>query len=94
MLQPLAKNVLILLRLTVTAVSADAGIHKKTLSSGHGLDIAQRTKTLLKSNKEMEDIKIVKPLEDSGLIIKGVTQTIENEAENKGADFLVCYEVH
>ena len=42
----------------------------------------------------MEDIKIVKPLEDSSLIIKGVTQTIENEAENKGADFLVCYEVH
>ena len=94
MLQPLAKNVLILLRLTVTAVSADAWIHKKTLSSGHGLDIAQITKTLLKSNEEMEDIKIVKPLEDSGLIIKGVTQTIENEAENKGADFLVCYEVH
>ena len=36
-------------------------------------------------------IKTVKPLKDSGLLIKGVTQTIENEKKNKWVDFLVCY---
>ena len=37
-------------------------------------------------------MKLVMSLEDSGLLIKGVTQTIENETKkNKGVDFLVCY---
>ena len=36
--------------------------------------------TLLISNNEMEDIiKIVKSLEDSGLLLKEVTQTVQNE---------------
>ena len=40
------------------------------------------------SKKEMEDImKIVKPLQDSELLIKGVTQKIIY----KGVDFLVYY---
>ena len=40
------------------------------------------------SKKEMEDImKIVKPLGDSELLIKGVTQKIIY----KGVDFLVYY---
>ena len=39
----------------------------------------------------MKDImKTVKCLEDSGLLIKGVTQTTETEAKNKEMDFLVC----
>ena len=38
--------------------------------------------TLIISNDEKEDIvKIVKSLEDSGLLLKGVTETIENEAK-------------
>ena len=38
----------------------------------------------------MEDImKIAKSLRDSGLLIKGVTKTIENETRE--VDFLVCY---
>ena len=38
----------------------------------------------------MEDIiKIVKSLEDFGLLLKGVSETIQNEAEEQ--DFLVCY---
>ena len=38
--------------------------------------------TLLISNEEMEDImKIRKSLEDSGLIIKGASETIKNEAK-------------
>ena len=36
--------------------------------------------TLLISNNEMEDIiKTVKSLEDSGLLLKEVTQTVQNE---------------
>ena len=46
---------------------------KKILGSG--------TTTLIISNDEMEDIiKIVKPLEDSGLLLKWVTETIKKEA--------------
>ena len=40
----------------------------------------------------MEDIiKIVKSLEDSGLLLKGVTETVQNEVKEKKEDFLVCY---
>ena len=40
----------------------------------------------------MEDfIKIVKSLEDSGLLLKGVSETIQNEVKNKKEYFLVCY---
>ena len=40
------------------------------------------TATLIISNDEMEDImKIVKSLEDSSLLIKGVSGTIQNEAK-------------
>ena len=37
----------------------------------------------------MEDIiKIVKSLEDSGLLLKGVTETIQNEAKEQKGGFL------
>ena len=38
-------------------------------------------------------MKIIQSLEDSGSLIKDVTQTIENEKKekNKEEDFLVCY---
>ena len=41
----------------------------------------------------MEDIiKIVKSLEDSELLLKGVTETVQNEVNRtKKKDFLVCY---
>ena len=46
------------------------------------------TATLIISNHEMEDIKIVKYLEDSGLLLKGVSETVQNEAiEQKGGFF-------
>ena len=68
---PLAKSVLIPLELTVAASAADAGIHKKILGSGN-------TTTLIISNKDIEDlIKIVKSLEDSGLLLKGVTESFK-----------------
>ena len=66
-IKPLAKSVLIPLGLTAAASAADAGIHKKILGSGNT--------TLIVSNSDMKDLnKIVKSLEDSGLLLKGVTE--------------------
>ena len=74
-IQPLARNVLIPLGLTAEALEADAGIHKNILGSGHNT-------TLIISNCEMEDIlKVVKSLEDSGILLEGVRETIKNEAK-------------
>ena len=79
---PLAKSVLIPLGLTAAASVADAGIHKKILGSGN-------TTTLIISNKDMEDlIKMVKSLEDSGLLLKGVTESVQNEVKEQKGGFL------
>ena len=73
--KPLARSVLIPLGLTAAASAADAGIHKKILGSGNNI-------TLIKSNDKINDIiKIVKSLEDSGLLLKGVTETVQNEVK-------------
>ena len=78
---PLAKSVLIPLGLTAAASAADAGIHKKILGSGNT--------TLIISNKDMEDlIKIVKSLEDSGLLLNGVTESVKNEIKEQKSGFL------
>ena len=67
-IKPLAKSVLIPFRLTAAALAADAEIHKKILGSGNNT-------TLIISNDEIEDIiKLVKSLEDAGLLLKGVTE--------------------
>ena len=45
--------------------------------------------TLIISNEEMDDImKIVKSLEDSGLLIKGISETIKNDAKEQKRGFL------
>ena len=45
--------------------------------------------TLIISNEEMNDImKIVKFLEESGLLIKGVGETIKNETKEQKGGFL------
>ena len=70
-IQPLAKSGLIPLGLTAAASAADAGIHRKILGSGHNT-------TLIISNDEIKDIlKAVKSLEDSGLLLEGVNETIK-----------------
>ena len=77
-LKPLAKRVLIPLGLTAAASAADTGIHKKILSSG--------TTSLIILIEEMEEImKKIKSLKDSVFLLKGVSETIQNEAkEQKG----------
>ena len=67
------------LGLTAAASAADAGIHKKILGSGNRpSSSASQMTTLVISNNEMEDIiKIGKSLEDSGLLLEGVTETVK-----------------
>ena len=80
--KPLAKSVLIPLVLTASASTADAGIYKKILGS-------RDTTTLIISNDEMEDIiRIIKSLKDSGLLSKGVTETVQNEVKEQKGGFL------
>ena len=82
-IKPLAKSVLMPLGLTAAASAADAGIHKKILGSGHN------NTTLIISNDEMDDIlKIIKSLEDSGVLLKGVSETIQHEAKEQRGGFL------
>ena len=83
-LKSLAKSLLIQLGLTAAESAADAGIRKKVLESG--------VATLIISNEDMDDImKIVKSLEKSSLLIKGVSDTLKIKKKNKGVDFLACY---
>ena len=80
-IKPLAKRVLVPLGLTAVASVADAGIHKKIL--GHS------NTTLIISNDEMDNIlEIVKSLEDSGVLLKGFSETIQNEAKEQTGGFL------
>ena len=56
---------------------------KKILGSGHNNTI------LIISNDEMDDIlKIVKSLEDSGILLKSVSETIQDEAKEQRGGFL------
>ena len=69
-----AKNVLAPLGTTDAASAIDAGIRKKIHGSG--------TTTLIISNGEMNDImKIIQTIEDSNILLKGVTKTIKNETK-------------
>ena len=69
------------LGLTAAASATDAAIHKKMFGCG--------TTTLIISNEKMSDImKIIKSLEESGLLIKGVSQTIKNEVKEQKGGFL------
>ena len=85
---PLMKNVLellaksVLIPLGLTAASAtDAAIHKKMFGLG--------MTTLKISNEEMSDImKLVKSLDESGLLIKGVSEKTQNEAKEQKGEFL------
>ena len=67
------------LGLTAAASAAVAWIHKTILGSG--------TTTLAISNEKKKDMKIVKSLEDSGPLLKGVTRTIENETKEQRGGF-------
>ena len=80
-LTPFAKSILIPLGLSAGMSAADTAIQKKF----HG----SRITALIISNKEIEDVmKIVKSVGESGLLIKGISETIKNEAKEQKDGFL------
>ena len=70
-----------LLGLAAAASATDAAINKKILGFG--------TATLITSNDEMSDIlKIAKSLEDSGVLVNLVSETIKDEAKEQKVGFV------
>ena len=62
---------------------------QKKLDFGHLSDSASQTTTLIISNEEMNDImKIVQALENSGILLKGVTEAIRIETKEQKRGFL------
>ena len=79
---PLAQNVLAPLGISATMSAIDGSIKKKMFGSG--------TTTLIISNDEIDVIlKIVKSLEDSNVLLKGVSETIQHEAKEQRGGFLI-----
>ena len=77
---PLAKNVLAPLGLTAAMSAIDGSIQKKIHGSGVKLIIEQ---------EDMNDVmKIIEALENSGILLKGVSKTIENETKEQRGGFL------
>ena len=71
---PSAKNVLAPLWITAAASAIDAEIQKKMHGSG--------TTTLIIWNDKMNEImKLFQALEDSNILLTGVTETIKNETK-------------
>ena len=71
-LKTLVKSVLVPLGLKAATSATDTAIRKKMFGSD--------TKTLVFSNEDLNDMmKIVKSLEESVFLIKGVSETAENE---------------
>ena len=72
------------LGLTAAVLATDVAIHKKMFGSGFT--------TLIISNEEMNDImKIVKSLEESGLLIKAYAKQLKMKQKNRKEDFLECF---
>ena len=77
---PLAKNVLAPLGLTAAMSAIDGSIQKKIHGSG--------TKLIIEG-EDMQDItKIIKEPENSDMLLKGVSKTIENEIKEQRGGFL------
>ena len=77
---PLAKNVLAPSGLTAAMSAIDGSIQKKIHGSGVKLIIEQ---------EDMKDImKIIKALENSGILLKGVSKTIKNGTKEQRGGFL------
>ena len=72
------------LGLTAPASATDTAIQKQIFGLG--------TTTLIILNEKIDIMKIVKSLEDSGLLIKGRNETNQKmKQKNKRGDLLACY---
>ena len=78
---PLAKNVLAPLGLTAAMSAIDGSIQKKIHGSG--------IKLIIEEEEDLQDIiKIIKELENSDILLKGVSKTTENEIKEQRGGFL------
>ena len=77
---PLAKNVLAPLGLTATMSAIDGGISKNMRG--------ERIKLIIEQEDMNDIIKIIEALENSGILLKGVSKTIENETKEQRGEFL------
>ena len=83
---PLAKNVLAPLGLTAARSAIDGSIQKKIHGSGATKGAGVK---LIIEQEDMKDImKIIKALENSGILLKGVSKTIKNETKVQRGGFL------
>ena len=77
---PLAKNVLAPLGLIAAMSTIDGSIQKKIHGSGVKLIIEQEDKN--------DIMKIIEALENSGILLKGISKTIENETKEQREGYL------
>ena len=83
---PLAKNVLAPLGLTAAMSAIDGNIQKKIHGSGATKGAGVK---LIIEQEDMNDImKIIKALENSGILLKGVSKAIKNETKEQKGGFL------
>ena len=73
------------LGLTAAASAADARMHKKILGSGNNNN---NTILIISNDETKKFVKIVKSLENSGLLPEGVSEKIQNEAKEQRGGFL------
>ena len=83
---PLAKNVLAPLGLTAAMSAIDGSIQKKIHGSGATKGVGVK---LIIEQEDINDImKIIKALENSGILLKGVSKAIKNETKEQKGGFL------
>ena len=88
-LMGLAKNVLLPLGLTAAASAADAGIQKKILGGNMYVPNSGKKYKLCINSDELGDIlQIIEALEQSGLLIDGITETVMDKVQNQEGGFL------
>ena len=83
---PLAKNVLAPLGLTAAMPAIDGSIKKKI--HGSGATKGAGIKLIIEQEDMNGIIKIIEALENSGILLKGVTKTIKNETKEEREGFL------
>ena len=83
---PLAKNVLAPLGLTAAMSAIDGSIQKKI--HGSGVTKGAGVKLIIEQEDMNDIMKIIKALQHSGILLKGVSKTIKNETKEQKGGFL------
>ena len=83
---PLAKNVLAPLGLTAAISAIDGSIQKKI--HGSGATKGAGVKLIIEQENMNDIMNIIKGLENSGILLKGVSKTIKNETKEQKGGFL------